>query len=62
MKVKEKRQAQILKLISAVEVDHLNGKTLFESADPMARIEALRAYDEARKAGARPGDTDFEVR
>ncbi len=44
------------------EVDHLNGKTLFESADPMARIEALRAYDEARKAGARPGETDFEVR
>lgn len=44
------------------EIDHLNGKTLFESCEPMARIEALRAYDEARKNGARPGDTSFEVR
>ncbi|MBR5259265.1 MAG: peptide deformylase [Eggerthellaceae bacterium] len=44
------------------EIDHLNGKTLFESCDPVARIAALRAYDEAKKAGARPGDVDIEVR
>lgn len=44
------------------EVDHLEGKTLFESCDPVTRINALRAYEEARKAGARPGDTDIEVR
>ena len=44
------------------EIDHLNGKTLFESCDPITRISALRAYDEAKKSGARPGDTDFEVR
>lgn len=43
------------------EIDHLNGRTLFESCDPMTRIEALRAYDEAKAAGARPGDTSIEV-
>lgn len=43
------------------EIDHLNGKTMFESCDPLVRIEALRAYDEARAAGARPGDTSIEV-
>ncbi len=43
------------------EIDHLNGKTLFESCDPVTRIEALRAYEEARAAGARPGDTSVEV-
>ena len=44
------------------EIDHLNGRTLFESCDPVTRIEALRAYDEAKAAGARPGDTDIEVK
>lgn len=44
------------------EIDHLDGKTLFESCDPMTRIEALRAYEEAHAAGARPGDTSIEVR
>ena len=43
------------------EIDHLNGKTLFESCDPVTRIEALRAYEEARAQGARPGDTGVEV-
>lgn len=44
------------------EVDHLNGRTLFESCDAATRIEALRAYEEARAAGARPGDTSIEVK
>ena len=44
------------------EIDHLNSKTLFESCDPVTRIEALRAYEEAKAAGARPGDTDIEVK
>ena len=44
------------------EIDHLNGKTLFESCDPVTRIEALRAYEEAKANGARPGDTDIEVK
>ncbi len=43
------------------EIDHLNGKTLFESCDPVTRIEALRALEEAKAAGARPGDTEIEV-
>ncbi|MCL1799036.1 MAG: peptide deformylase [Eggerthellaceae bacterium] len=39
------------------EIDHLDGKTLFESCSPSARIEALRAYEAALAAGAKPGDT-----
>ena len=39
------------------EIDHLNGKTLFESASPRERIKALAAYAEAQKAGAKPGET-----
>lgn len=44
------------------EIDHLDGKTLFESCEPSARIEALRAYDEARAAGAKPGETSSKAR
>ena len=32
------------------EIDHLNGKTLFESAAPAARLKALRDYEIARAA------------
>ena len=39
------------------EIDHLNGRTLFESSAPMDRIRALREYELAQKAGARPGQT-----
>ncbi len=39
------------------EIDHLNGRTLFESCAPMDRIRALRDYDAAIAAGALPGDT-----
>lgn len=44
------------------EIDHLNGKTLFESCDPVTRIEALRAYEEAQGRRRPPGDTDIEVK
>lgn len=42
------------------EIDHLNGITLFESASPRERIKALKAYEDARKMGAKPGDTSVE--
>ena len=42
------------------EIDHLNGITLFESASPRERIKALSAYEEARRAGAKPGETSYE--
>lgn len=42
------------------EIDHLNGITLFESAKPRERIKALKAYEDARRAGARPGETSIE--
>ena len=39
------------------EIDHLDGKTLFESASPHERIKALKAYEEAKRLGAKPGET-----
>ena len=42
------------------EIDHLDGKTLFETCDPMDRVEALRAYKIAQEHGARPGETGEE--
>ena len=44
------------------ELDHLDGITMFERCDPMARIEALRDYEIALAAGARPGETSLEAR
>ncbi len=41
------------------EIDHLNGKTLFESASPRERIKALSAYEAAKRAGAKPGETSI---
>ena len=41
------------------EIDHLNGMTLFERLDPIERIEALRDYEVALAAGAKPGDTSI---
>jgi peptide deformylase len=42
------------------EIDHLEGKTMFEHLDPIERIEALKEYDAALKAGAKPGDTSVD--
>lgn len=39
------------------EIDHLDGKTLFESAAPKDRLKALSDYEEARRNGAKPGQT-----
>ena len=44
------------------ELDHLDGITMFERCDPMTRIEALRGYEIALAAGARPGETSLEAR
>ena len=35
---------------------------MFEPCDPMDRIEALRDYEIALAAGARPGETSLEAR
>lgn len=43
------------------EIDHLDGKTLFEVCEPRVRLQALSAYEEARKAGAKPGDVSREL-
>ena len=44
------------------ELDHLDGITMFERADPLARIQALRDYELARAAGAKPGETSVGPR
>ena len=44
------------------EIDHLDGITMFERADPLARIQALRDYEQARAAGAKPGETSVQPR
>lgn len=44
------------------EIDHLNGITLFERATPRVRIKALKAYEEALRLGAKPGDVSVEKR
>ena len=41
------------------EIDHLDGKTLFESCDAQARLTAVSDYEAAKRAGARPGDTSI---
>ena len=41
------------------EIDHLNGKTLFESCSPADRIAAVTEYENAIAAGAKPGDTSI---
>lgn len=41
------------------ECDHLDGKTLFESCSPMARLKALQDYQAALAAGAKPGEVSI---
>lgn len=38
------------------ELDHLDGITLFEKLNPIQRMKALEAYQQALANGARPGD------
>ncbi|MCL2826239.1 MAG: peptide deformylase [Eggerthellaceae bacterium] len=42
------------------EIDHLDGKTLFESCEPAARAKALLDYEAALAAGAKPGETSIK--
>ncbi len=44
------------------ELDHLDGVTMFERCDPLVRIQALRDYEIALAAGAKPGETSLEAR
>ena len=39
------------------EIDHLEGKTLFQTSLPEARIQLLQDYQEALARGAIPGET-----
>lgn len=38
------------------ELDHLDGNTMIERLDPMARIKAMQNYEQACMRGAKPGE------
>lgn len=40
------------------EIDHLDGKTLFESCNAIDRIRAIHDYKQALARGAKPGEVD----
>ena len=39
------------------EIDHLNGRTLFDAVDKSMKLQVMAQYEEAKRKGARPGDT-----
>lgn len=43
------------------EIDHLDGKTLFESCAPEVKMRALQAYARAKELGCKPGESPIEV-
>jgi peptide deformylase len=43
------------------EIDHLDGRTMFEQLDPIQRIQAFQEYEAALAAGAKPGDTGYDT-
>lgn len=38
------------------EIDHLDGKTIFQTSKPQARLQLLKDYEEALQRGAIPGE------
>lgn len=42
------------------EIDHLNGKTMFESCSPVVRLKALQDYEVAKQSGAKPGQVTLD--
>lgn len=38
------------------EIDHLHGVTMLDHLRPLQRVRMMREYEEARAAGARPGE------
>ncbi len=40
------------------EIDHLHGVTMVDHLRPLARMRAMREYEEALAAGAKPGETE----
>ncbi len=41
------------------EIDHLDGKTMLDVCDFSARFQAIQDFEEAKKAGAKPGETSI---
>ncbi|WP_058270485.1 peptide deformylase [Olsenella massiliensis] len=53
-------QDNLLAVCLQHEIDHLRGVTMVDHLSPLRRVSALRAYQEALAAGARPGETAVE--
>jgi peptide deformylase len=44
------------------EIDHVDGITMIDRCDPIDRLQAIRDYDAALAAGARPGDVSIRAK
>ncbi len=42
------------------EINHLDGKTMLDVCELSARIKAISDFEEAKKAGAKPGETSVK--
>ncbi len=42
------------------EVDHIDGKTMLDVCELSARIQAIHDFEEAKAAGAKPGETSIK--
>lgn len=54
----EGEEGTLLAVCLQHEIDHLDGKTLIESADPDRRLQAVADLANARARGAKPGEVD----
>ena len=50
-------QDNLLTVCLQHEIDHIHGITMIDHLSPAKRVAAMREYQEALAAGARPGDT-----
>lgn len=50
-------QDNLLAVCLQHEIDHIHGITMIDHLSPAKRVAAMREYQEALAAGARPGDT-----
>lgn len=40
------------------EIDHLNGRTLFDAVDKSLKLQVMAEYENAKRKGARPGSVE----
>ena len=50
-------QDNLLAVCLQHEIDHLHGKTMLDHLRPLERVRKMREFEEAKEAGAQPGET-----